>query len=219
MLLLDGPGLSRQLLLGMGMLLFLVACTKGSPVPRRQIVAAVLIASLGEVVLSLGWKLYSYHHFLIPLYVPPGHGLFYALAAESSHQPRLRALTARISGTVVVVGTLIALCSFIFWSDVWGGFWWLVVAVALLKLHDRLLLSACVVFTLLLEWCGTFIGNWRWAPLVPFVSVRSANPPAGVGIFYVLLDLLVIAACAGLSRLAADRAIDPLKPLAPVAGV
>ncbi|MCU1246783.1 MAG: hypothetical protein JWN02_2693, partial [Acidobacteria bacterium] len=45
-----------------------------------------------------------------------------------------------------------------------------------------------------LEWLGTALGNWRWASVVPFVGLRSANPPAGVGILYILLDLLVVAA-------------------------
>jgi hypothetical protein len=45
-----------------------------------------------------------------------------------------------------------------------------------------------------LEWAGTSMGNWRWAPLVPFLGLRSANPPAGVGILYIILDVVVVLA-------------------------
>jgi hypothetical protein len=55
------------------------------------------------------------------------------------------------------------------------------------------LLSACFVYTIILEFVGTAIGNWRWAPEVPFLGVHSANPPSGVGILYILLDLIVVA--------------------------
>ena len=45
---------------------------------------------------------------------------------------------------------------------------------------------------MLLEWLGTGIGNWRWAAEVPGLGLRSANPPSGVGVLYVLLDLLTV---------------------------
>ena len=60
------------------------------------------------------------------------------------------------------------------------------------KSHNGLMLSACYVYTTYLEWVGTAIGNWRWAAEVPFVGLHSANPPAGVGILYILLDLIVM---------------------------
>ena len=58
---------------------------------------------------------------------------------------------------------------------------------------NQLLLSACFVYTMILEWVGTAIGNWTWAAEVPFLRLHSANPPAGVGILYILLDLIVVA--------------------------
>src|SRR5204862_545384 len=66
--------------------------------------------------------------------------------------------------------------------------------------RNRLLLSACFVYTMILEWVGTAIGNWRWAAQVPLVGLHSANPPAGVGILYILLDLIVVGITAGVAR-------------------
>ena len=47
--------------------------------------------------------------------------------------------------------------------------------------RNRLLLSACFVYTMILEWVGTAIGNWQWAAEVPFLGLHSANPPAAWG--------------------------------------
>jgi hypothetical protein len=59
--------------------------------------------------------------------------------------------------------------------------------------RNRLLLSICCFYTMLLEWLGTALGNWRWAAEVPLFRMRSANPPSGVGILYILLDLITVA--------------------------
>jgi len=83
-LLSDREGVVPQLLLGGATAAFVVYFTRRSQVDGRQIAWAVAIATLGEIVLSLGWGLYSYRHAVIPLYVPPGHGLFYLLAAETA---------------------------------------------------------------------------------------------------------------------------------------
>ncbi len=192
-LLLDGNGAPRQLGLGLATAGFVLLFARRLPVEPRQIVFAIVVATIGEVVLSLGWGLYSYQHALIPLYVPPGHGLFYLLAAATAAQEGLRPHASRIARAVLVSGTLIALLSAVFFSDVWGLLWWLGALLLIARSPNQLLLSACFVYTILLEWGGTAIGNWRWAAEVPFVGLHSANPPAGVGILYILLDLIVVA--------------------------
>lgn len=192
----DRDGLPAQLALGTATAAFLVFWARRAETDARQIVCAVAIATFGEVVLSLCWGLYSYRHALIPLYVPPGHGLFYLLAAETARQESIRRYAETIARAVLVAGTIVAAVSLAVWSDAWGALWW-VGALALLRFsRNRLLLSACFVYTILLEWLGTAIGNWRWAPVVPFLGLRSANPPAGVGILYIVLDLLVVAVSA-----------------------
>lgn len=192
-LLLDAPGLATQSMLGLATAAFVWLFVRRSPVDGRQIVCAILVATLGEVVLSLGWGLYSYRNFMIPLYVPPGHGLFYLLAAESALQERIRARAPAITRGVMIAGSLIAIVSLVAFRDAWGFLWWLGALALMATSRNRLLLSACFVYTILLEWAGTAIGNWVWAAEVPFVRLHSANPPAGVGILYILLDLIVVA--------------------------
>ena len=62
---------------------------------------------------------------------------------------------------------------------------------------------------MILEWVGTAIGNWRWAAEVPWVGLHSANPPAGVGILYILLDLIVVAIT---GTLHVGRVLQPVQP-------
>jgi hypothetical protein len=193
LLLLDRDGLLPQLALGTATALFLWFFARSSQVRLRQIVCCVIVATIGEVVLSIGWGLYSYRHAVIPLYVPPGHGLFYTLAAETARQQAVRLRGAMITRSVVLAGSLLAIGSLALKHDVWGFLWWLC-ALALISISkNRLLLSACFVYTIILEFVGTAIGNWRWSPEVPFLGIHSANPPSGVGILYILLDLIVVA--------------------------
>lgn len=195
LLLSDGRGVYMQLALGLATAVFLFVIARRSPIEGRQIMAAILIATTGEVVLSLGWGLYTYRNALIPLYVPFGHGVFYALAAESARQPLLQQHAKSIARGVLVAGTVIAIISFAFFHDQWGLLWWIAAAALLARSSNQLLLSTCFVYTTLLEWLGTAIGNWQWAPVVPGIGLHSANPPSGVGILYILLDLITVAVC------------------------
>ncbi|HEX8169827.1 MAG TPA: hypothetical protein VF824_04715 [Thermoanaerobaculia bacterium] len=193
LLLLDGDGLARQCALGLATACFVAWFARGSGVDGRQIVCAILVATAGEIVLSLGWGLYSYRHALIPLYVPPGHGLFYLLAAATARQPAIRAYERAITRSVLVCGSIVAAFGLYAFTDVWGCIWWLAAFALIARSRNRLLLSSCVVYTMILEWVGTSIGNWQWAATVPLLGLHSANPPAGVGILYILLDLIVVA--------------------------
>jgi hypothetical protein len=193
LLLLDRDGLAQQLALGIASALFLWLFARRSDVSAGQILCCIAVATTGEVVLSMGWGLYSYQHAIIPLYVPPGHGLFYLLASETARQHAVRLRGPAITRWTLIAGTVIAVVSLALRSDVWGFLWW-IGAVALIAVSkNRLLLSACFLYTIILEWVGTAIGNWTWTADVPFLRLHSANPPAGVGILYILLDLIVVA--------------------------
>src|SRR5437764_2300761 len=120
LLLLDGDGLSRQLALGIATALFLWYFARSSEVRTSQIVCCIIVATVGEVVLSLGWGLYSYRHAIIPFYVPPGHGLFYTLAATTARQPAVRLRAAALTRWTLLSGTIIAIVSLTLRHDVWG---------------------------------------------------------------------------------------------------
>jgi len=209
LLLIDRDGVAQQLALGASTAIFLWAFARHSDVEPRQIITAIVVATCGEIVLSLGWGLYSYKHFLIPLYVPPGHGLFYALAADSANQPALQRRSKDITRFVIVAGSIYAVLSLAIAHDAWGFLWWLGALAMIVRSRNQLMLSACFIYTIILEWTGTAIGNWVWTAEVPFVRLHSANPPAGVGILYILLDLIVMAVC---TYVLPARAVDSHRP-------
>lgn len=209
LLLTDSPGFLPQLALGAATAAFLWLFARRGAIEPRQIITAIIVATIGECVLSLGWGLYTYHNALIPLYVPFGHGIFYALAAESARQTALRRIAPAITRGVIGAGSIIAIVSLVFFRDQWGLLWWVIAATLLMRSRNQLLLSTCFVYTILLEWLGTAIGNWVWAAEVPFVGLTSANPPSGVGVLYILLDLITVAICTSLpSRNVAHATID-----------
>ena len=49
---------------------------------RPALVACLVIATTGEVILSLVWGLYTYRLDNIPLFVPPGHVLLFYLGTQ-----------------------------------------------------------------------------------------------------------------------------------------
>jgi len=200
LLLLDRDGFLPQLAMGVATALFLWFFARTSQVPLRQIVCCMIVATTGEVVLSIGWGLYSYRHALIPLYVPPGHALFYTLAAETARQHFVRVRGAVIARSVFIAGSIFAVASLALKHDVWGFLWWLGAVALIAVSKNRLLLSACFVYTIILELAGTAIGNWRWTAEVPGLGLHSANPPSGVGILYILLDLIVVAITANIQK-------------------
>lgn len=193
LLFIDCDGIAQQLALGTATAAFLWFFARRTEIDPRQIICAIVVATIGEVVLSLGWGLYTYRHALIPLYVPPGHGLFYTLAAASARQPWLRAKEAVIRNGVIAFGSVYALVSLFAWNDAWGFLWWLGALALIRQSRNQLLLATCFCYTIVLEWAGTAIGNWHWNALVPGLGLHSANPPAGVGILYILLDLITVA--------------------------
>lgn len=206
-LLLDRPGIIAQTSLGLATAAFLCLFVWKAELDPRQILVTIAIATTGEVVLSMGWGLYIYKNALIPLYVPPGHAVFYSLAVVTAREKKLQAYAPAITRAVLILGSLYAGASFLFLHDTWGTLWWLIACVLIIRSENPLLLSSCFVYTLLLEWVGTFIGNWRWLPEVPYLSISSANPPAGVTFLYILLDLLVVTVCAWLWRNAEEGAL------------
>src|SRR5205085_6078692 len=151
----------------------------------RQIVTVVIVATTGECVLSLFFGLYTYRNALIPAYVPFGHGIFYLLAVVTAREEVPRRFAKSITRFVLGGGTLYAIGSFVFLRDEWGLLWWLIAATLILRSRNQLLLSTCVIYTIILELAGTAIGNWRWTPDVPLLGLHSANPPSGVGVLYV----------------------------------
>jgi hypothetical protein len=159
---------------------------------RLQTLTVVGIATIGEIIGSLIWGLYSYRLENLPAFVPPGHGLVY-LAGLS-----LATLLARRSRALLVAAGVVA--------AVWG-----IAGVTVLPAPDASGTMGCAFLVGVLVWArrpvyagvfmvvvalelyGTAIGTWAWEPAVPGLGLSQGNPPSGVASGYVVFDVLALA--------------------------
>lgn len=152
---------------------------------RLRLLACLLIATAGEVVLSLVWGLYDYRLGNLPLFVPPGHVLLYWLGLQwaGGLPGRVIALTPWLA--LVAVSALAV-----------AGIDWMgpaLVAVFLVCVwrgpSPRLYITMFLL-SLAMELWGTWLGNWTWRAALPGLGWPVANPPLAAGAFYCVLDLL-----------------------------
>jgi hypothetical protein len=167
--------------------LFLVLLARINQQLRLPLMLCLAISTIGECCFSLLWGLYVYWLHNIPLFVPPGHVLLFALGLTFA--PRLPQWIA------------IALCVF---AAGYGAMAFLTstdtvsVALAIIFLifmvfgSNRRLYATMFIISLLMELYGTWIGNWAWVPQIPGLPLSSANPPLCVGGLYCALDLCVV---------------------------
>jgi hypothetical protein len=156
---------------------------------RPALLLCLIIATTGEVFLSLIWGLYDYRLNNIPLFVPPGHVLLFWFGLRT-----VAALPGRWLDAVPWVA---------------GG---TVLSLAVMQ-HDFINLPLFAMFVLCwkfgptprfyawmfvlalsMELLATRVGNWTWPNLVPVLGWPAMNPPLAAGAFYCVLDLLVLSA-------------------------
>ena len=75
---------------------------------RLQTLAVVGIATVGEVIGSLVWGLYSYRLDNLPAFVPPGHGLVYLAGLSLASLLATRTSALLVAAGVVAAGWGIA---------------------------------------------------------------------------------------------------------------
>ena len=158
--------------------------------PRRQaLVACLAFATVGEMFLSLVWGLYQYRLGNIPLFVPPGHVLLFFLGTQIAER-----LPARAEWWIAALAApLVALLA---WNgrDTLGPLLYALFLACLWISPSRRLYATMFVLSLAMELYGTWLGNWVWASQVPWLELRTVNPPLAAGAFYCVLDLLVVSA-------------------------
>jgi hypothetical protein len=196
-------GHAGQLALGLftiGVLAALLAAH--STTVRLQTLAVVAIATVGEVIGSLVWGLYSYRLDNLPAFVPPGHGLVYLAGLSLA-----TLLTNRSTALLLVAGAIAA---------TWG-----VAGITVLHTPDLSGTIGCAFLIGVLVWArrpvyagvfivvvglelyGTALGTWTWQPSVPGLGLSQGNPPSGVASGYVVFDVVALALVARLGLAAA----------------
>jgi hypothetical protein len=167
---------------------------------RFAMMACLVIATAGEIVLSLGWGLYTYRLDNIPLFVPPGHVLLLLLGLSLARRMP-EAVALAIIGGAGAYSLLVAAAGI----DTLGVLLFGVLLAASVAMpRQRRLYASTFVLALALELLGTWLGNWSWAREVPGVPLVTTNPPVAAGAFYCALDALVVVASARLCRVSQD---------------
>ncbi len=167
--------------------LFLILLARINQQLRFPLMLCLVIATSGECLLSLLWGLYVYWLHNIPLFVPPGHVLLFALGLTFA--PRLP------QWAVILVASFAAgygTTAFLTSADTISTALAILFLVFMVFGSNRRLYATMFVISLVMELYGTWIGNWVWVPEVPGLPLTSANPPLCVGGLYCALDLCVV---------------------------
>lgn len=178
------------------------------PAERPALVACLVIATAGEIFLSLVWGLYEYRLRNIPLFVPPGHVMLFFLGMRIAE----RLPGASVAWVAALAAPLVALLA---WSgrDTLGPLLYGLFLLCLWLSPSRRLYATMFVLSLAMELYGTWIGNWAWSREVPWLGLTTLNPPIAAGAFYCVLDLLVVSITQ--TRLGAPTVVALSRPRAP----
>jgi hypothetical protein len=165
------------------------------PRGRPVLMACLVIATAGEIFLSLVWGLYQYRLGNIPLFVPPGHVLLFFLGMQIAERIPDRSVAWIAAVAALVIAALA-------WSgrDTLGPLLYVLFLLCMWISPSRKLYATMFVLSLAMELYGTWIGNWAWSREVPWLGLTTLNPPIAAGAFYCVLDLLVVSATSRLSR-------------------
>jgi hypothetical protein len=188
---LDGHlGQTGQLLLGVltaGVFVALLALQTRAV--RLQALGVVAFATLGEIVGSLIWGLYSYRLDNLPAFVPPGHGLVYlagfSLSVLAGRRIVLGVAAAGAAGWGIAGLTVLPA------ADVSGAIGCAFLVAVLLGTRVPVYAGVFLVVAAL-ELYGTALGTWTWASTVPGLGLSQGNPPSGVASGYVVFDVLAL---------------------------
>jgi hypothetical protein len=196
-------GHTGQLALGLLTMCVLAGLLALHPrIVRLQALAVVVIATVGEVVGSIIWGLYTYRLENLPAFVPPGHGMVYlaglSLAALMRDRATVLLVAAGAAAAVWGIAGVTVLpmpdgsgtigCAFLIGGLVWSR---------------RPVYAGVFIVVLVLELYGTALGTWTWESAVPGLGLSQGNPPSGVASGYVVFDVLALALVARLSGIGA----------------
>jgi hypothetical protein len=183
----DGASGTRlaQALLGAAALGVLFAVLRLSPAhERRETWFCVGYSTLIELLATQLWGLYGYRLGNVPLYVPPGHGLIFAVSLQASRTDFLRAHGFKIAKGALAIATVWAALGLVLpllkhrAPDVHGALYWPFFAIYMLRSPKAPIYAVTFLVTSLIEIVGVLFGNWHWAAEMPYLGVPSADPPS-----------------------------------------
>ncbi|MFN7967106.1 MAG: hypothetical protein U0V87_15595 [Acidobacteriota bacterium] len=168
-------------------LVLVVLWVRSEPRLRPALAACLVFATVGELILSLVWGLYEYRLGNLPLFVPPGHVLLFFLGTQiAARIPNGREWWIALAALPPVA--LLAYSG----RDTLGPILYAMLLACMFLSRSRKLYATMFVLALSMELYGTWLGNWTWSRVVPGLGLTAENPPLTAGVFYSVLDLLVV---------------------------
>jgi hypothetical protein len=202
-------------------LILIAACIPLSSEQRARTAVVVGVATVGEIIGSVIWGIYTYRLGNLPLFVPPGHGLVYLTGLRIGRLRVVRDNTRAFVGIAlacVVAWGVIGLSGVLGRHDVAGAIGCVTLAAFILGSRRSAVLYSGVFFAVaFLEIYGTAIGTWYWEEQIPGLGVPNGNPPSGAASGYVLFDICALAF--GASLLVAVRRLRPARASGPGAPI
>jgi hypothetical protein len=188
---------------------FVALLSLHTPAVRLQALGVVGFATLGEVVGSLIWGLYSYRLENLPAFVPPGHGLVYlagfSLAVLTGRRVLVAVAAAGAAGWGIAGLTVLPA------ADVSGAIGCAFLVAVLLVTRVPVYAGVFLVVAAL-ELYGTALGTWTWEASVPGLGLSQGNPPSGVASGYVVFDILALLLTARLLRAVRASGNQSMRP-------
>ncbi len=187
---------------------YLILLFYSNAVERRELIACLLIATLGEIFLSFGWGLYEYRLHNLPLFIPAGHGLVFAAGRRIS-----KAMPAWLPYGVGLALAPMAVMGRILGYDTQAPLWFGVFILCVTISFDRRFPATMFLFALLIETLGTSAGAWQYFGRDPWFGLTTVTrPPLWAGSFYCALDTFVALAVAKCRAPAWNRLAQSLPP-------
>lgn len=210
-----------HLAVGIGTWAFLLVALALQPRSvRLQVAILVVIATTLEIVGSIIWGAYRYRLGDLPLFVPAGHGIFYLVALRTAALPWLER-----HRRAIVLAVTIGATGYMVWGllrpplpDLLGFVTWAIFVRFIARGRAPLLYAVSFVLTMALEFYGTSLAVWTWAPLLPGLWLPAGNPPTGVGAGYCAMDALTRRAVATIRRYRRTAARPIADPVADTGG-
>ena len=158
---------------------------------RLQTLAVVVIATVGEVIGSIVWGLYTYRLENLPAFVPPGHGLVYLAGLSLATLLSARSTALLVTAGLVAAAWGVAGATVLPAPDVSGTIG-CAFLIGVLLWSRRPVYAGVFMVVVALELYGTALGTWTWQPTVPGLGLSQGNPPSGVASGYVVFDVLAL---------------------------
>lgn len=161
---------------------------------QAQILVVVMFTTCGEYLSSVYLGGYTYRLSNVPAFVPPGHGLVYLTAVALGRSPLFTRYRKEVIYFAVISGSIWALWGYFYapQKDTYGAILFSILLVVLYFGRNTMLYVGAYYITSYLEWVGTLVGTWQWAPIDPVFGIGQGNPPSGVATWYCVVDVVAI---------------------------